>query len=158
MVTIHPRDLHSSSHGLLPARPHLDNSSEAKHTSNFAFKHSSFSPASVDKDVKRQPLEMQVTFHGAAVHSLLWGHRLWAAKFFLGGWEAEKICWCGSYVDPHYVNPALRNGPCPGSPLSFRGMLSMLCSIRSRFEVQKHCFVLCFSSCVRRHGLTVPPK
>lgn len=90
-MTIHPRDLHPSSHGLLLARPHLDNSSEAKHTSNFTFKHSSFSPASVDKDVKRQALEMQATLQGAPGHALLWGHRLWAAKCLLGGWEAENL-------------------------------------------------------------------
>lgn len=138
----------------LHAHPHSDNSSEAKHTSNFTFKHHSYSPASIDKDVKRQPLEMKVTLHGAPGHSLLWGPRLCTAKFLLGGWEAGKMCWSGSYGDPQYVNPALRHGPCPGPPLSSRGMLSMLCCIRSRFEVQKHCFMLCFSSCVRGHELT----
>lgn len=109
----------------------------------------------MDKDVKRQPLEMLVTLHGASCAPPSLGTSVVGSQIPLGKMGSREDVLCGSYGDTQYVNPALRHGPCPGSPLSFRGLLSMLCSIRSRFEVQKHCFLLCFSSCVRGHGLTV---
>lgn len=124
-----------------------------------------FSPPSADEDVKRQALEMQATLHGVPGHPLLWGdvgcRQPNSSECLVSqrGWQTEKeICWCGPHGNPRDMNLTQQHGPRAGSPVCFKGMLCALCSIRSRSEVQKHRNTLGFSSCLRRHELTVPLK